>query len=75
MTRDLYNVVVTFNNATWEEETLEKLPEGTEPQISVEELMQCEKIIRKDPTVQKLASDVGQCPKVATKKKLTCFEP
>lgn len=41
-------------------ETLEKLPEGVQPQISVEELLLCEKIIREDKQVQKLAADVGE---------------
>jgi primary-amine oxidase len=38
---------------------LEKLAEGLQPQVSVEELIDAEIIVRKDPTVQKLAADVG----------------
>jgi primary-amine oxidase len=51
--------VITFKDAKWTVETFEKLPEGTQPQISVQELIQCEEIVKKDPTVQKLAKDVG----------------
>ena len=57
--RDAYNVVIAFKNAKWAVETFEKLPEGTQPQISVQELIKCEEIVKKDPTVQKLAKDVG----------------
>ncbi|EED79256.1 predicted protein, partial [Postia placenta Mad-698-R] len=48
------------DDGQWEVETLEKLPEGVQPQISVEELLLCEKIIREDKQVQKLAADVGE---------------
>ncbi len=41
-------------------ETLDKLPEGVQPQISVEELLLCEDIIRADERVQKLAKEVGK---------------
>ena len=39
---------------------MEKLPEGVQPQISVEELLLCEEIIRKDERVIKLAAEVGE---------------
>jgi primary-amine oxidase len=51
--------VIAFKDAKWTVETFEKLPEGTQPQISVEELILCEAVVKKDPTVQKLAADVG----------------
>jgi hypothetical protein len=38
---------------------LTRLPEGTQPQLSPEELIACEEIVRKDPRVQQLARDVG----------------
>jgi len=53
--------VIAFKDEKWRVESFEKLPEGTQPQISVEELIRCEEIIKKDPTVQKLAKDVGSC--------------
>jgi primary-amine oxidase len=64
VTGDSYNIVVAFKDAKWDVETLDKLPEGAEPQISVEELTQCEEIVKRDLTVQKLARDVGWCPDV-----------
>lgn len=39
---------------------MDKLPEGTEPQITAEELMMCEETVKKDPQVQKYAKGVGQ---------------
>lgn len=44
---------------TWTVDSLEKLGDGVQPQISVEELLQCEDIIRKDERVIKLAKEVG----------------
>lgn len=43
-------------------DTLDKLPEGTQPQISPGELIECEEVIRADPGVRKLAADVGNYP-------------
>lgn len=55
-----FNVVVALKGDAWEVETIDKLPEGTQPQISVEELLLCEDIIRADERVIKLAKDIGQ---------------
>lgn len=41
-------------------EFVEKLPAGSHPQISPEELADCEKIIQADPEVQRLAKEVGE---------------
>lgn len=41
-------------------DTLEKLSASEHPQISVEELLECEKVVKNDPRVQKLAKAVGQ---------------
>lgn len=38
---------------------MDKLPEDVQPQISVEELLMCEEIIRADERVIKLAAEVG----------------
>lgn len=62
VTGHAYNTVLALKDGQWEVETLEKLPEGVQPQISVEELLLCEKIIREDKQVQKLAADVGVLP-------------
>lgn len=45
----------------WEVETVDKLPDGAQPQISVEELLLCEDIIRADDRVIQLAKEVGAC--------------
>ena len=47
---------------TWSVESIVKLPEGTQPQISPEELHECEDIVKKDPGVQALAKQVGKPP-------------
>ncbi|KAJ3531319.1 hypothetical protein NM688_g7592 [Phlebia brevispora] len=54
-----YNVILALKEGDWTVETLEKLPEGVQPQISVEELLLCEDIIRADERVIKLAKAVG----------------
>ncbi|GBE86046.1 Copper amine oxidase 1 [Sparassis crispa] len=62
VTGDAYNSLIVLKDAEWEVESIEKLPEGVQPQISVEELLLCENIIREDARVQKLAADVGIKP-------------
>jgi hypothetical protein len=57
---DSYNVVLSLKGSKWVVDTLEKLPEGTEPQISVEELVHAEVVVRKDERVRKYAKDVGE---------------
>lgn len=57
-----YNAVLALKGATWEVQAVEALPEGQQPQISVEELLLCEDIIRADERVQKLAKEVGVEP-------------
>lgn len=58
---DAYNTTLAFVGGEWQVETLEKLPEGTQPQISVEELSIAELVVRKDKRVQALAKEVGWC--------------
>ena len=41
-------------------ESVEKLPAGTQPQLSPGELLECEKIVIADPEVQRLAKEVGE---------------
>ena len=43
----------------WTVATLEKLPEGVQPQISVEELIDAEVVVKSDKRVQELAKAVG----------------
>ncbi|KZT01994.1 peroxisomal copper amine oxidase [Laetiporus sulphureus 93-53] len=56
---DAFNAFLTLKHDQWEVTSLQKLPEGVQPQISVEELLLCEKIIREDKRVQELAAAVG----------------
>lgn len=58
--RHSYNAVLSLKEDTWTVDSLEKLGDGVQPQISVEELLQCEEIIRKDERVIKLAKEVGR---------------
>ncbi|KAH9172436.1 copper amine oxidase [Lactarius sanguifluus] len=61
---DAYNTIVALDGAkgTWGVESIVKLPEGTQPQISPEELLACEDIVKNDPGVQALAKQVGVEP-------------
>jgi primary-amine oxidase len=58
---DAYNTIVALDGAkgTWSVENVLKLPEGTQPQITPGELLQCEDIVRSDARVQALAKEVG----------------
>ncbi|KAI0299979.1 peroxisomal copper amine oxidase [Multifurca ochricompacta] len=61
---DAYNAIAALDSAksTWSIESILKLPEGTQPQISPGELLDCEEIVKNDPGVQKLAKEVGVEP-------------
>lgn len=58
---DAYNTIVAFHDAerSWNIESLLKLPEGTQPQITPGELLACEAIVKNDARVQALAKEVG----------------
>jgi primary-amine oxidase len=60
--RDAYNAIVTLHGAEGSRsiESLLKLPEGTQPQISPGELLACEAIVKNDARVQALAKEVGE---------------
>ena len=60
VTGHAYNAIVALHGQDWTVESVDKLPEGVQPQISVEELLLCEEIIRADERVVKLAAEVGQ---------------
>ena len=45
--------------AKWIIDALNLLPEQLHPQISVQELIDCEVVVKNDPTIQALAKDVG----------------
>ncbi|KAK0481341.1 copper amine oxidase [Armillaria novae-zelandiae] len=59
---DAYNVILALDGGKWNVESLDKLPEGTQPQISVQELVACETIVKSDARVQQLAREVGVLP-------------
>lgn len=52
-------VKLSEETSQWSLETIKKLPEGTQPQLSPGELLAAEEVIKKDETVRKLAKDVG----------------
>ena len=57
--RGAYNVVVALEGDKWQVETFNALDKTLHPQISPEELQECEDIVRADPQVQALAKEVG----------------
>lgn len=57
-----YNVILSLHaEGKWSVDTIEQLPEGVQPQISVEELIACEKVVKADKKIQELAKEVGPC--------------
>jgi primary-amine oxidase len=53
-------VIVALHDGQWEVEKMVQLPEGVQPQISVQELIECENIIKGSKLVQELAAEVGE---------------
>lgn len=49
-----------LTDGDWTLSLMDKLPEGTQPQISVEELIKAEVAVRSDERVQALAKEVGK---------------
>lgn len=58
--RHSYNAILSLGDHVWTVTSLEKLADGVQPQISVEELIACEQVVRKDKYVQELAAKVGE---------------
>ena len=52
---------MSLNKSTskWIVDCFNLLPEHLHPQISVEELIECEVVVKNDPTIQALAKEVG----------------
>ena len=63
--RKSYNTVLSLKGCDWTVDSLEQLGDGVQPQISIEELLLCEDIIRNDERVIQLAKAVGQSYTVA----------
>ncbi|KAF8971756.1 peroxisomal copper amine oxidase [Flammula alnicola] len=58
-----YNAILSLNEKVeWELDVLTLLPEEFQPQISVEELIACEVVVKNNPVIQQLAKDVGVLP-------------
>ncbi|THU79486.1 hypothetical protein K435DRAFT_823888 [Dendrothele bispora CBS 962.96] len=59
-----YNVYLSLDtsNSKWVVDKLTRLPDGVQPQISVEELIAAERIVKADKKVQELAAQVGVKP-------------
>lgn len=57
-----YNAVLSLQHGHWKVDSIEPIPGGAQPQITVEELIGCELIVRNDPRVQALAKQVGVEP-------------
>lgn len=53
-------MIVTLHDGKWEVENVTQLAEGVQPQISVQELIACEKIVKSSKRVQELAAEVGK---------------
>ncbi|KAF8808159.1 peroxisomal copper amine oxidase [Phlegmacium glaucopus] len=60
----VYNVILSFNElkGKWIVDSWNLLPEQLHPQISVEELIACEVVVKNNPLIQALAKDVGVLP-------------
>lgn len=54
-----YNVVTALKGKEWQVETFTVLDKSLHPQITMEELEQCEVIVKNDKRVQELAKEVG----------------
>lgn len=52
---------MSLNKSTskWIIDSFNLLPEQLQPQISVEELIECEVVVKNNPTIQALAKEVG----------------
>jgi primary-amine oxidase len=61
-----YNALLSLHSQEWRVDTINQLPEGVHPQITPEELIACDEIIRADPQVVKLAADVGLLSKLCS---------
>ncbi|KAJ7725639.1 copper amine oxidase [Mycena maculata] len=57
-----YNVILSLQEPGWTVDSFDLLEEGLQPQISIEELVRCEQVVREDPLIQRVAKDVGVSP-------------
>ncbi|KAF8167322.1 copper amine oxidase [Crassisporium funariophilum] len=57
-----YNAILTLEHGKWDMDSLTLLSEKCHPQISVEELVAAEQVVRNNPRIQALAKEVGVLP-------------
>jgi primary-amine oxidase len=57
-----YNLFLSLKGQEWHVDEITQLPEGMQPQITPEELIVCEDILRADARVCELAAAVGTYP-------------
>ncbi|KAG5642009.1 hypothetical protein DXG03_003781 [Asterophora parasitica] len=57
-----YNAILSYRDSKWSVDALEELAAELHSQISVEELVDCETVVKNNALVQKLAADVGVTP-------------
>lgn len=57
-----YHIHTTITSQQVSIDSVEMLPKGVEPGITLEELIAAEETVKKDPRVQKYAADVGVMP-------------
>ena len=55
-----YNAILSSRDQAWNVDILTLLPKEVHSQISVEELLACEAVVKNDPKVQALAKQVGK---------------
>jgi primary-amine oxidase len=58
--RCAYNAILSFKDGSWSVDSLDLLSESEHPQISVEELVDAELVVRNNERVQQLAKEVGE---------------
>lgn len=63
---DAYSTFVTLKEGAWTVGTPSKLPEGAQPQITVEELIGAEKCVKSDGRVQALLEEIGAIASAVT---------
>ncbi|KAF7784980.1 hypothetical protein Agabi119p4_1145 [Agaricus bisporus var. burnettii] len=57
-----HNLIVAFRDGKWEIEKMTRLAKGAQPQLSMEELLNCEKVVQNSPLVRKVAAEIGISP-------------
>lgn len=67
VTGEVYTISCILSGTSAEVDSCEKLPEGVQPAITMEELVESEEVVRNDPEVIRLCAEVG-----VTKEQIMC---